>query len=489
MKLCWGIWPPKILLVCVLLHEQLGACFSLLLKKTGNDRFLQASNINLKIMSQVREREVSFVGASTNRASMSLQGTKIQRSGQVVSISRRKLLAGVAAGGGALLSFSNNAHADPSRTLTAIFGPGSIGIELEDRPSPNDDFKTVVKRVLPDGQAANRTLLRKGLGVISINGRSVADLGAKEVSKIIQNGQRPLRITFLITQESSMISSEPESLTVLFGPGTLGLELDNNSNPSSEFSTVVKSVFPNSQAETSGIVPGLGVASISGRSVASLKAKEVTKILANGPRPLRVTFVLMGAQTAAQGFAADQEGLNPPNASTESSGQQQQQEKLVVQSLSKPEGQICRLQTRRGDLVEIQYSAWYKSNDGQWIEFDSSFQRGTGLPFSFVLGNGEVVRGLDLALYDMCPGEERAVRVPPGLGYGARGSRALAVPGGAPLGFRVRMVAVNSVRDPGASRGDNFYTGDPCSTESLRAGLESGRCRPEEFFPLPAQLN
>uniref|UniRef100_A0A3B1J0A5 peptidylprolyl isomerase n=1 Tax=Astyanax mexicanus TaxID=7994 RepID=A0A3B1J0A5_ASTMX len=44
-----------------------------------------------------------------------------------------------------------------------------------------------------------------------------------------------------------------------------------------------------------------------------------------------------------------------------------------------------------------------------------------GEPHWFVLGVGEVIKGLDLGLKDMCPGEKRKITVPPSLAFGAQG--------------------------------------------------------------------
>ena len=52
--------------------------------------------------------------------------------------------------------------------------------------------------------------------------------------------------------------------------------------------------------------------------------------------------------------------------------------------------------------------------------FDSSAQR-SGRPFAFLLGNGDVTRGLELGVLEMCIGEERTLRVPPELGFGTKG--------------------------------------------------------------------
>lgn len=44
-----------------------------------------------------------------------------------------------------------------------------------------------------------------------------------------------------------------------------------------------------------------------------------------------------------------------------------------------------------------------------------------GHPKWFVLGVGQVIKGLDIALMDMCPGEKRKVVIPPSLAYGEQG--------------------------------------------------------------------
>ena len=72
-------------------------------------------------------------------------------------------------------------------------------------------------------------------------------------------------------------------------------------------------------------------------------------------------------------------------------------------------------------------------------EFDSSEMR-SGRPFAFAVGNGDVVRGLDLGVLEMCIGEERLVQVPPRLGLGPRASKAFGIPPDAALEYRVRLV-------------------------------------------------
>lgn len=44
-----------------------------------------------------------------------------------------------------------------------------------------------------------------------------------------------------------------------------------------------------------------------------------------------------------------------------------------------------------------------------------------GHPKWFVLGVGQVIKGLDIAMMNMCPGEKRKVTIPPSLAYGQQG--------------------------------------------------------------------
>lgn len=59
-------------------------------------------------------------------------------------------------------------------------------------------------------------------------------------------------------------------------------------------------------------------------------------------------------------------------------------------------------------MIEIRYTGRLAAS---MSEFDSSDKRGTGQPYALTLGRGDVVRGLDLAMYDMCIGERRRVEV------------------------------------------------------------------------------
>ena len=75
----------------------------------------------------------------------------------------------------------------------------------------------------------------------------------------------------------------------------------------------------------------------------------------------------------------------------------------------------CTRKTQKGDTVSMMYKGTLQS-DGS--KFDSSYDRGT--PFSFTIGKGQVIKGWDQGLLDMCIGEGRKLTIPPNLAYGNR---------------------------------------------------------------------
>lgn len=87
---------------------------------------------------------------------------------------------------------------------------------------------------------------------------------------------------------------------------------------------------------------------------------------------------------------------------------------------------------REGDNVRVHYTGFL--SDGK--KFDSSRDRGQ--IFNFPLGKGNVIRGWDLGVEGMHPGEKRVLVIPPDLGYGNRGGGP--IPGGATLVFVVEYM-------------------------------------------------
>lgn len=73
----------------------------------------------------------------------------------------------------------------------------------------------------------------------------------------------------------------------------------------------------------------------------------------------------------------------------------------------------CTRKTQNGDTLSVMYRGTLQSDGSQ---FDSSYD--SGVPFEFTLGKGQVIRGWDQGLLNMCIGEGRKLIIPPNLGYG-----------------------------------------------------------------------
>lgn len=85
-----------------------------------------------------------------------------------------------------------------------------------------------------------------------------------------------------------------------------------------------------------------------------------------------------------------------------------------------------------GKMARVHYTGWLQNG----TKFDSSRERGQ--EFAFPLGGGRVIRGWDLGVEGMLPGEKRILIIPPGLGYDSRGGGP--IPGDATLIFAVEYL-------------------------------------------------
>ncbi len=91
---------------------------------------------------------------------------------------------------------------------------------------------------------------------------------------------------------------------------------------------------------------------------------------------------------------------------------------------------------KEGDAVRVHYTGWLVSGK----KFDSSLD--FGRPFTFALGNGEVIQGWDEGVAGMKVGGKRQLRIPPELAYGEGGSPDGTIPPNTTLIFEVQLLNV-----------------------------------------------
>jgi FKBP-type peptidyl-prolyl cis-trans isomerase len=132
------------------------------------------------------------------------------------------------------------------------------------------------------------------------------------------------------------------------------------------------------------------------------------------------------------------DGVVPPNATLEFTVElmsvRAPDEGLEVKVVE--EGTDCSQKAAAGDTVSVHYTGTLKENGKQ---FDSSLDRGE--PIKFPLGRGQVIKGWELGIKNMCVGEKRELVIPPALGYGSAGAGGV-IPPNASLMFSVHLVSL-----------------------------------------------
>lgn len=271
-----------------------------------------------------------------------------------------------------------------------------------------------------------------------------------------------------------------KATVVLRAPNdTLGLELIETTIGSPPQSVLAiarilppKRSSPSSASTTQRLLPGMVCRSY---TLQSLKDR-----VQGGPYPIEIEFenLALGGDAVtdfgtpmvssqdALALAQGQAGTEPAGvvgrSGSSSVASPASSSGLKVTALRRGEAADCRsIQSRRGDVLEIRYEASRLAEGGggysgataptSRIVYDSSDARGTGQPYQMVLGSGDMLPGVDLGLYDMCPGEARRIEIPAALGYGPRGNKAFRIPPGANLVWTVDLVSINSIR-PGDGR-------------------------------------
>jgi hypothetical protein len=185
-------------------------------------------------------------------------------------------------------------------------------------------------------------------------------------------------------------------------------------------------------------------------------AQAFSQRLTSGPFPLEIEFIDLAAGGDAISdlgtpLVTSKDALELAQKTDQSSENQKQRGGgYSITTLQRPQSK-CAMQSRRGDVLEINYEAAYESIDGLTVSYDASSFRGTGQPYQMVMGSGDMIPGVDQGLYDMCPGEVRRLKIPPPLAYGPRARDAFRIPPDyVGLEWRVELVSID-----GTIRQDN----------------------------------
>lgn len=118
------------------------------------------------------------------------------------------------------------------------------------------------------------------------------------------------------------------------------------------------------------------------------------------------------------------------------------EEGLIIETLVGAKG----AQAAVNDEVSVHYTGWLfddSAPEHKGKKFDSSVDR--KVAFTFMLGQGQVIKGWDQGVAGMRVGEQRRLTIPSDLAYGSRGAGAL-IPPGSTLVFDVELLGIAKLK-------------------------------------------
>lgn len=147
---------------------------------------------------------------------------------------------------------------------------------------------------------------------------------------------------------------------------------------------------------------------------------------------LAITVLVLSALAIAQTASAKKAAAKPASGPTKVAGAPTKTASgLEYWDIKVGTGAVAA----SGQHVKVDYTGWLTNGK----KFDSSV--GTGKPFDFVLGAGQVIKGWDEGVAGMKVGGKRQLRIPPDLAYGEKGYPGV-IPASSTLIFDVRLVDV-----------------------------------------------
>jgi len=148
-------------------------------------------------------------------------------------------------------------------------------------------------------------------------------------------------------------------------------------------------------------------------------------------------------------------------------------DKITVEVLEAPPAD-CDKKSKKFDNLSMHYTGTL-TDGGK--KFDSSHDRNE--PFKFQLGTGQVIKGWDEGLLDMCVGEKRKLIIPSSKGYGEQGAGD-AIPPNAGLTFEVELIEITDGEAPPNvfkeidADGDKMLSQDEVSSYLKEKAKEAG---------------
>ncbi|KAL6724677.1 hypothetical protein Aduo_019543 [Ancylostoma duodenale] len=140
---------------------------------------------------------------------------------------------------------------------------------------------------------------------------------------------------------------------------------------------------------------------------------------------------------------------------------------LEVKIIKPIKKEKCTIVSQEGDVVE----QFYKLSDKDGKEIGSNFGK---KPYTFTLGKGQVIAGMDRAMTGMCIGEKRKVVIPGHLGFGSSGRERDSIEKDQTLYYTVQLVDLFR-----AVPGEKWETKEGITIEVTHK-IDEDKCRKSE---------